>query len=113
MRAGRDGGGQPHGLPPMKVTPATDDVFQLALMPRSGVNAYLVGDVIVNAGMPMSAGGIIKALDGRKVATHVLTHAHGDHAGGSKKLSDKLLRAEIALRRQIEAVATRWSGSAS
>ena len=74
----------------MKVTPVTDDVFQLALLPRNGVNAYLVGDAIVDAGMPMSAGGIIKALAGNTVATHVLTHAHGDHAGGSKKVSDKL-----------------------
>ena len=49
MRPGRDRGGRPpHRLLPMKVRPATDDVFQLALMPRSGVNAYLVGDVIVD-----------------------------------------------------------------
>ena len=35
----------------MKVTPVTDDVFQLALLPRNGVNAYLVGDAIVDAGI--------------------------------------------------------------
>src|SRR4030088_1295745 len=72
------------------LTPVTDDIFQLSLMPRSGVNAYLVGEVLVDAGFPFHASAIVKALTGRTVATHVLTHAHRDHAGGSKKASDTL-----------------------
>jgi hydroxyacylglutathione hydrolase len=67
-----------------------DDVFQLALVPRAGVNAYLLGDVLVDAGIPASGGSIVKALSGRGVTTHVLSHAHGDHAGGSFKVSQAL-----------------------
>lgn len=74
----------------MKLTPVTDEVFQLALLPRGGINAYLVGDVLVDAGLPLHARGIVNALADRTVATHVITHAHGDHVGGSKKVADAL-----------------------
>ena len=40
------------------------------------------------------------------------THFPGE-SDKYRRARDKLLRAEIELRRQIEAVATRWSGSAS
>lgn len=74
----------------MKLAQVGDDVFQLALLPRGGVNAYLVGDVLVDAGLPLHAGGIIRALSGRTVAAHAITHAHGDHVGGSKRVGDAL-----------------------
>jgi len=74
----------------MKLTPITDEVFLLALLPRGGVNAYLVGDVLVDAGLPLHARGIVNALADRAVTTHVITHAHGDHVGGSKKVADAL-----------------------
>jgi len=72
----------------VKLTPVTDDVSQLVLPPRAFFNAYLVGDVLVDAGLRMHAGGIIRALGVRPVATHVITHAHGDHVGGSKRVCD-------------------------
>jgi hydroxyacylglutathione hydrolase len=68
----------------------TEDVFQLALMPRSAVNAYLIGDVLVDAGLNLHAKRIIKELDGHSVSAHALTHAHYDHAGGSKRVVDAL-----------------------
>jgi len=74
----------------MKLTPLIDDVFQLVLPPRRFINAYLVGDVLVDAGLGPHAAGIIKALEGHTVATHMITHAHGDHVGGSKRVSDTL-----------------------
>jgi hydroxyacylglutathione hydrolase len=74
----------------MKPTPVTDDVFQLALLPRDGINAYLVGDVLVDAGLGLHARRLVKALADHRVATHVITHAHGDHVGGSKSVSDAL-----------------------
>lgn len=66
-----------------------DDVFQIPLTPRNGVNAYLVDDTIVDAGLPMHGKRLAKELGG-KVQRHVLTHAHGDHAGGSKSLKAAL-----------------------
>lgn len=66
------------------------DVFHLALMPRDGINAYVIGDVIVDAGLASSAKKIVKAVAGRTVRAHALTHAHVDHAGGSRRLVDTL-----------------------
>jgi glyoxylase-like metal-dependent hydrolase (beta-lactamase superfamily II) len=71
-------------------SPVAADVFQLALLPRAAVNAYLVGDVLVDAGLGLHGGKVLKAVAGHAVAAHVLTHAHGDHAGGSRKVSDAL-----------------------
>lgn len=66
------------------------DVFQIPLMPRNGINAFLLGDVLVDAGLASSAKKIVKALAGRTVATLTFTHAHVDHAGGARRLVDQL-----------------------
>jgi hydroxyacylglutathione hydrolase len=63
-----------------------EDVFQIALTARDGVNAYLVGDVVVDAGAKVNAKRLIKALHGHAVGAHALTHGHLDHAGGSRQL---------------------------
>jgi hydroxyacylglutathione hydrolase len=65
-----------------------EDVFQIALAPRDGVNAYLLGDVVVDAGTKGAGRRLVRALQGRAVGAHALTHAHPDHAGGSKRLVD-------------------------
>ncbi len=70
------------------------DVFQIPLVPRNGINAYVIGDVIVDAGLASSAKKIVKAVQGRTIRAHALTHAHVDHAGGSRRLVDAL---ELAL----------------
>jgi hydroxyacylglutathione hydrolase len=67
-----------------------DDVFQVPLMPRDAINAYLIGDVLVDAGYPFHGKKLVGALRGRPVGTHVLTHAHADHAGGSRRVCDDL-----------------------
>jgi hydroxyacylglutathione hydrolase len=66
------------------------DVYQLPLSPRNGVNAYLVGGVLVDTGLSTSAGRIRKLLGGRKLDAIALTHAHGDHGGSARKLSGEL-----------------------
>jgi glyoxylase-like metal-dependent hydrolase (beta-lactamase superfamily II) len=53
------------------------------LVPKHGINAYLMGDVIVDAGIPRSGRRIVQQLEGRPLTAHALTHAHPDHAGGS------------------------------
>jgi glyoxylase-like metal-dependent hydrolase (beta-lactamase superfamily II) len=63
-----------------------EDVFQIPLTPRDGVNAYLLGDVVVDAGTRFNAKRLIKALHGHAVGAHALTHGHIDHAGGSRRL---------------------------
>ena len=68
----------------MAIRELAPDVFQIALDPIDGVNAYLVGETLVDAGSRHDARRIFKALDGRKVGLHALTHVHGDHQGSSK-----------------------------
>jgi glyoxylase-like metal-dependent hydrolase (beta-lactamase superfamily II) len=65
------------------LVPVTENVWQVPLLPRDALNAYLVGDVLVDAGLPTSAGRLLAALRDRPVAVHLLTHAHPDHLGAS------------------------------
>ena len=67
-----------------------DGVWQIAVLPRNGVNTYLLGDVIVDAGYASSAQKVVKALAGREVRAHAITHAHPDHVGGSSVVCREL-----------------------
>lgn len=67
-----------------------DGVWQIPLMPRNAVNAYLVGDVLVDAGYILHGKKLVSALTGREVRTHALTHVHNDHAGGSRHVHETL-----------------------
>jgi hydroxyacylglutathione hydrolase len=60
-----------------------DGVWQLAGRPQDAFNAYLVGDVLVDARTRHAEGRILSELNGRALAAHVLTHAHADHQGSS------------------------------
>jgi hydroxyacylglutathione hydrolase len=72
----------------MPIRRVAEDVFQIPLAPRDAVNAYLLGDVVVDAGTKGAAKRLVKALQGHAVGAHALTHGHPDHAGGSKRLVD-------------------------
>ena len=67
-----------------------EDVFQLPLAPRNAINAYLLGDVLVDAGLRSSAQRILAALGGRTIAAHAITHADADHAGASRRIAETL-----------------------
>lgn len=66
-----------------------EDVWQLPLLPRNAVNAYLVGDVVVDAGIKPMGKKVVREVAGHKVSAHALTHAHLDHAGGSRRVVDE------------------------
>lgn len=72
--------------------PIADDVFQISMMLRHGVNAYVLGDVLVDAGGPPFGPRIVQELkaEDRTIRTHVVTHARGDHAGGSHAIVEAL-----------------------
>lgn len=67
-----------------------ENVWQLSLMPRDGINAYVIGDVLVDTGIKQSAGRIAAMLTKRTISAIALTHAHGDHAGAMKHLAMRL-----------------------
>ena len=56
----------------------------------NAMNAFLLGDVLVDAGGKGHAKRIRKALDGHVVTAHALTHAHPDHLGASHELCTAL-----------------------
>lgn len=68
----------------------TKDVYQIPLMPRNAINCYLVGDVLIDAGIKSSHTKIFPALKGRTITAHALTHAHADHQGSSKVICEAL-----------------------
>jgi glyoxylase-like metal-dependent hydrolase (beta-lactamase superfamily II) len=65
-------------------------VRQIALTPRNGVNVYVLGDVLVDAGLSSSAKKIVKELGDHRITELALTHAHLDHAGGARGVCDAL-----------------------
>jgi hydroxyacylglutathione hydrolase len=69
----------------------TDGVWHLntILMPNA-VNAFLIGDVLVDAGGRRSGRRILRDLDGHDVSAHALTHAHPDHQGASHEVCTQL-----------------------
>lgn len=68
----------------------TKDVYQIPLMPRNAINCYLVGDVLIDAGIKSSHSKIFPAIKGRTITAHALTHAHADHQGSSKVICEAL-----------------------
>ncbi|WP_147110090.1 MBL fold metallo-hydrolase [Tateyamaria sp. syn59] len=60
--------------------------WQIPVMPRQSVNCYLLGDVLVDAGVKMSGRKLLAALQGKAVSAHVLTHAHPDHQGATAEM---------------------------
>jgi glyoxylase-like metal-dependent hydrolase (beta-lactamase superfamily II) len=58
-------------------------VYWLPLVPPYSINAYFVDDILFDAGTRYHPWLIRRALRHHRVTTHVLTHAHPDHQGGS------------------------------
>ena len=54
------------------------------------LNVYLLGDVVLDAGVRWSRRCLARQLAGRQLAAHALTHAHFDHAGCSAWLCHTL-----------------------
>lgn len=74
----------------LRVQQLADDVWHLSGFPPNAVNVYVIGDVLVDAGLALDKGRILKQLDGRRIAAHTLTHAHIDHFGASHAVCEQL-----------------------
>jgi len=66
------------------------DLWQLDGFPPNGVNVYVIGDVLIDAGSPLDGGRVLRQLRGRALAAHALTHGHFDHYGSSAKVCREL-----------------------
>ncbi|MEX0310146.1 MAG: MBL fold metallo-hydrolase [Tateyamaria sp.] len=67
-----------------------EGAWQISVMPRQSVNCYLLGDVLVDAGIKSSGPKLLRALQGKAVSAHALTHAHPDHQGASAEVCKAL-----------------------
>ena len=67
-----------------------DDLYLLKGFPPYGINVYLAGGVLIDAGMTRDRKRILRQVEGRKVSAHALTHAHSDHQGSSHAVCERL-----------------------
>jgi hydroxyacylglutathione hydrolase len=67
-----------------------DDVWHLKGFPPNAVNVYVIGDVLIDAGLATDKGRILKQIQGHEIRAHALTHAHIDHYGSSHAICDRL-----------------------
>jgi glyoxylase-like metal-dependent hydrolase (beta-lactamase superfamily II) len=59
------------------------NVYILHGFPKYAINAYLLGGILVDAGIRFMRRSLMSQLRGRQLDAHVLTHAHPDHQGNS------------------------------
>jgi len=64
------------------------DVWQISGFPPNAINAFLVGDVLIDAGTRGWTSKILRALDGRRLSLIALTHVHPDHQGAAHALCE-------------------------
>ena len=65
------------------------DVYHISLMPRNGINCYIIEGVLVDAGIRSSDKKISKNLKEIQIYAHALTHAHADHQGCSNMICNQ------------------------
>jgi glyoxylase-like metal-dependent hydrolase (beta-lactamase superfamily II) len=74
----------------MKVEQVAPSLLRLSLMEPDHTNAYLAGDVLIDAGGRFSTKKLLSALGEHTVSAHAITHAHFDHQGGSRGICTAL-----------------------
>jgi hydroxyacylglutathione hydrolase len=67
-----------------------DRLWLLRGLPPNAINVYLAGDVVIDAATRGAGRRILRALRGRDVSAHALTHAHPDHQGASREICQTL-----------------------
>jgi glyoxylase-like metal-dependent hydrolase (beta-lactamase superfamily II) len=67
-----------------------DGVWQLSGFPPNNVNVYVLGDVLIDAGLAFDRRRILRQVTGRGITAHALTHAHLDHYGSSHAVCEYL-----------------------
>jgi hydroxyacylglutathione hydrolase len=57
--------------------------WRLSFWPMDALNAYVLGDILVDSGLRFGHRRLLDALSPMTIRAHALTHAHFDHQGGS------------------------------
>jgi glyoxylase-like metal-dependent hydrolase (beta-lactamase superfamily II) len=66
------------------------EVWQLSGWPPNNINVYVIGDVLIDAGLGFHKGRILGQIEGRTITANALTHAHFDHYGSSHAICERL-----------------------
>lgn len=66
--------------------PVAENVWQIDGFPPNAINAYLAGDVLIDAGTSWDRKRFVKLLADRRVALVALTHVHPDHQGAAHEV---------------------------
>jgi glyoxylase-like metal-dependent hydrolase (beta-lactamase superfamily II) len=72
------------------VREVADGVWQLTTRFPNAINAYLAGDVLIDAGARRMATRMLDQLARRRVRLVALTHVHPDHQGGAHHICTTL-----------------------
>jgi hydroxyacylglutathione hydrolase len=72
------------------MTELAPGVHLLTGFPKYGINWYVAGAVLIDAGGRPDKKRILGQLRGRNVSAHALTHAHPDHQGASHAVCTEL-----------------------
>src|SRR5437763_9311428 len=67
-----------------------DGVWQLSGWPPNNINVYVVGDVLIDAGLAIHRRRILSQVSDRHITANALTHAHLDHFGSSHAICEQL-----------------------
>ncbi len=67
-----------------------DDVWVIPSFPPHSINAWIAGDMLVDAQTRRDGKKILKGVGSRRLTAHVLTHAHPDHQGASHHVCSTL-----------------------
>jgi len=62
----------------------------LSGFPPNNVNVYVLGDVLIDAGLALDRRRIMRQIDGRTITANALTHAHFEHHGSSHASCEQL-----------------------
>ena len=73
----------------MLIAQVAPDLLRFALLEPDLVNAYLAGDVLIDSGGRFAGKKLARALEGRTVRAHAITHAHFDHQGCSHAVCER------------------------
>ncbi|HRF94164.1 MAG TPA: MBL fold metallo-hydrolase, partial [Aggregatilineales bacterium] len=67
-----------------------DGVYLISGFPSYMINYYLVGDILVDAGVRRDKNRILNIAKTHPIKAHVLTHVHPDHQGASHAVCEAL-----------------------
>jgi glyoxylase-like metal-dependent hydrolase (beta-lactamase superfamily II) len=73
----------------MAITELAPDVWHLSGFPANAVNQYIIGDVLIDAGVGLDTKRLLRELEGKSLSAHAITHAHLDHYGASHAICEK------------------------